>query len=164
MDVPINSHLHASGIIHVNKIAFGSCIKPRTFESCTFWGDVREFNPYLWLGDNMYGNETGGGINLSSKREEYNLVRDESSYSSHGLIKPDAKSLLWQPEMIMILAMMIAEMIMYVLKSLRMSLSYISISLIQILDIKIILMVSKKESIMLKYSLNQVFTIMLYTS
>ena len=39
----------------------------------------------------MYGDETGGGINLNSKREEYNLVRDESSYSSHGLIKPGAK-------------------------------------------------------------------------
>ena len=88
-DISPNSHLAAAGIIHISKIAFGSCIKPSTYESSTFWGDVRKFNPdlWLWLGDNMYAD----GIDLDYKRREYNRVRDEPSYSSHGLVKPDAK-------------------------------------------------------------------------
>ena len=93
MKVSSSTHLPATGTINISKLAFGSCIKPATYESPIFWRDVRDFQPdlWLWLGDNMYGDEKGGGINLKSKRENYNLVRDEPSYNSHGLIKPGAK-------------------------------------------------------------------------
>ena len=98
-------HYATDNDIHVSNVAFGSCIKIWKDTSHQsqyrgvgekFWKSVRGFKPdvWLWLGDNTYDqgdifNDAFHIWDTGTLRMEYNRVRENVDYVSHGLIAYD---------------------------------------------------------------------------
>ena len=80
-------HTYAVEGLEVSRISFSSCHLPELMErdAPTFWQDVRHVSQpelWLWMGDNIYWD----GNDINAKRLEYNKVREEESYTRHGLV------------------------------------------------------------------------------